>query len=336
MKILLTGGLGYIGSNVALKLLEYDHSVVIFDNLSNSDISILKKINEITKLDIPFYEGDIRNRSDIESVFNIEKVDAVIHLAGLKSVEESSRNPLVYFDNNVSGTINLLDVMNNFGIKNLIFSSSASVYGTPDKLPLNEASITNPISVYGKTKLATENIMNELYGSDDEWKIIFLRYFNPVGAHKSGIIGEVPKGIPNNLVPYITDVIVGKSEYLKVFGNDYPTHDGTGIRDYIHIEDLASGHLSAVNFLKKEFSSPEIFNLGTGKGYSVLDVVRSCEKASGKKIKYKFVKKRVGDSSECYAKVSKAKNVLKWEAKHGLDEMCLSAVKFAFQNKQKS
>lgn len=332
MKILLTGGLGYIGSNVALTLLESGYDIAIFDNLSNSNFSSLDKLSNIAKQNISFYEGDIRNKKNIESVFKKEKLDAVIHLAGLKSVEESSRYPLKYFDINISGTINLLDTMNNYGIKKLIFSSSASVYGKPKKLPINEECETNPISVYGKTKLASEMIMKELCSHDNKWKIIFLRYFNPVGAHKSGIVGEVPQGVPNNLVPYITDVIMGKREYLKIFGNDYPTHDGTGVRDYIHIEDLATGHLSAVNFLKENFCSPEIFNLGTGKGYSVLDVLKSCEKASGKKIKYKFVKKRDGDSSECYAMVNKAKCVLNWEAKYDLDEMCQSAVKFAFKN----
>jgi UDP-glucose 4-epimerase len=332
VKILLTGGLGYIGSNVALTLLESGYSVVILDNLSNSDISTLGKLSRIACHDVPFYEGDIRNKKELQSVFEKEKFDAVMHFAGLKSVEESSKYPLKYFDNNVSGTINLLDVMNHHCVKKLIFSSSASVYGKPEKLPLNEDSKVNPLSVYGKTKLAAERIMTELCSSDDEWKIILLRYFNPVGAHKSGMIGEVPQGVPNNLVPFITDVMLGKREHLKVFGNDYHTYDGTGVRDYIHIEDLATGHLSAVNFLKENFTSPEIFNLGTGKGYSVLDVIKSCEKASGSELTYKFVKRRKGDPPECYAQVCKARSILKWEAKRSIDEMCLSAVKFAFKN----
>ena len=332
MHILLTGGTGYIGSNVAIAFLQSGHSVSIFDNLSNSDASVVKKISKIANCEVTFYEGDIRDKERLEFVFNAERIDAVVHFAGLKSVEESSRNPLKYYDNNVSGTINLLGVMNDYEVKKLIFSSSASVYGSPKRLPLDERASVNPVSIYGKTKLAVEKIMSDLSSSDDDWKFIFLRYFNPVGAHKSGLIGEVPSGVPNNLVPYITDVLSGKRKFLQVFGKDYTTADGTGVRDYIHIEDLATGHLAAVDFLNTQFNSPEIFNLGTGEGYSVLEVISSCEKAAGTVLKYKFVGRREGDTSECYAEVSKARNLLHWEAQRTLDEMCLSAVKFAFDN----
>lgn len=321
MKILVTGGAGYIGSHTCVLLLNAGYDVVVVDNLSNSKEEAIKRVERITGKSLTFYKQDILDRDGLEKVFRTEKPDAVIHFAGLKAVGESVAIPLSYYHNNVTGTLILLETMSKFNCKKIVFSSSATVYGVPKSVPIKEdfpLSVTNP---YGATKLITENILRDLYVSDKDWGIIILRYFNPIGAHESGLIGEDPKGIPNNLVPYVAQVAVGKREKLNVFGNDYKTKDGTGVRDYIHIVDLANGHLAALDKLK-EGSGVYTFNLGTGKGYSVLDVVKAFEKACGKPIPYVIAPRRAGDIDECYADPTYAKNVLKWSAKFGIDKMC--------------
>lgn len=321
MKILVTGGAGYIGSHTCVLLLNAGYDVVVVDNLSNSKEEAIKRVERITGKSLTFYKQDIRDRDGLEKVFRSEKPDAVIHFAGLKAVGESVAIPLSYYHNNVTGTLILLETMSKFNCKKIVFSSSATVYGVPKSVPIKEdfpLSVTNP---YGATKLITENILRDLYVSDKDWGIIILRYFNPIGAHESGLIGEDPKGIPNNLVPYVAQVAVGKREKLNVFGNDYKTKDGTGVRDYIHVVDLANGHLAALDKLK-EGSGVYTFNLGTGKGYSVLDVVKAFEKACGKPIPYVIAPRRAGDIDECYADPTYAKNVLKWSAKFGIDKMC--------------
>ena len=321
MKILVTGGAGYIGSHTCVLLLNAGYDVVVVDNLSNSKEEAIKRVEHITGKSLTFYKQDILDRDGLEKVFRSEKPDAVIHFAGLKAVGESVAIPLSYYHNNVTGTLILLETMSKFNCKKIVFSSSATVYGVPKSVPIKEdfpLSVTNP---YGATKLMTENILRDLYVSDKDWGIIILRYFNPIGAHESGLIGEDPKGIPNNLVPYVAQVAVGKREKLNVFGNDYKTKDGTGVRDYIHVIDLANGHLAALDKLK-EGSGVYTFNLGTGKGYSVLDVVKAFEKACGKPIPYVIAPRRAGDIDECYADPTYAKNVLKWSAKFGIDKMC--------------
>ena len=321
MKILVTGGAGYIGSHTCVLLLNAGYDVVVADNLSNSKEEAIKRVERITGKSLTFYKQDILDRDGLEKVFRTEKPDAVIHFAGLKAVGESVAIPLSYYHNNVTGTLILLETMSKFNCKKIVFSSSATVYGVPKSVPIKEdfpLSVTNP---YGATKLITENILRDLYVSDKDWGIIILRYFNPIGAHESGLIGEDPKGIPNNLVPYVAQVAVGKREKLNVFGNDYKTKDGTGVRDYIHVVDLANGHLAALDKLK-EGSGVYTFNLGTGKGYSVLDVVKAFEKACGKPIPYVIAPRRAGDIDECYADPTYAKNVLKWSAKFGIDKMC--------------
>ena len=321
MKILVTGGAGYIGSHTCVLLLNAGYDVVVVDNLSNSKEEAIKRVERITGKSLTFYKQDILDRDGLEKVFRTEKPDAVIHFAGLKAVGESVAIPLSYYHNNVTGTLILLETMSKFNCKKIVFSSSATVYGVPKSVPIKEdfpLSVTNP---YGATKLMTENILRDLYVSDKDWGIIILRYFNPIGAHESGLIGEDPKGIPNNLVPYVAQVAVGKREKLNVFGNDYKTKDGTGVRDYIHVIDLANGHLAALDKLK-EGSGVYTFNLGTGKGYSVLDVVKAFEKACGKPIPYVIAPRRAGDIDECYADPTYAKNVLKWSAKFGIDKMC--------------
>ncbi len=319
--ILVTGGAGYIGSHTVVLLIEAGYNVLIFDNFSNASKESIKRVEKIVGKSIPVVEGDIRNREDLKKVFENHTIDSVIHFAGLKAVGESVEKPLTYYDNNVTGTVTLCEVMSEYGCKSIVFSSSATVYGDPHTTPIKEdfpLSATNP---YGRSKLFIEEILRDLYISDNTWKVILLRYFNPVGAHSSGTIGEDPNGIPNNLMPYITQTAVGKLSCLSVFGDDYDTHDGTGVRDYIHVVDLANGHVKAI---EKIGSINEVLtvNLGTGKGYSVLDMVKAFEKASGKEVPYCIAPRRAGDIAKCYADPSYAKEVLGWEATKGIDEMC--------------
>ena len=322
MAILVTGGAGYIGSHTCIELIEAGYEVVVVDNLYNSSKESLKRVGAIVGQEIKFYEADIRDAAAMKNVFANEKIDAVIHFAGLKAVGESVAKPIEYYDNNVNGTLVLCNAMKEAGVKNIIFSSSATVYGDPAFIPITEecpkGQCTNP---YGWTKSMLEQILTDIHTSDNEWNVVLLRYFNPVGAHKSGTIGEDPKGIPNNLMPYITQVAVGKRECLGVFGNDYDTHDGTGVRDYIHVVDLAHGHVKALKKIEEK-AGVCVYNLGTGNGYSVLDMVHAFGKACGHPIKYEINDRRPGDIAACYADPAKAKAELGWEAKRGLDEMC--------------
>lgn len=332
MSILVTGGAGYIGSHTCVELLNAGHDIVILDNFYNSKSESLKRIKEITNKDFKFYEGDIRDRKLLDEILKNEDITAVIHFAGLKAVGESCRLPLEYYDNNIGGTITLLEAMRDADVKKIVFSSSATVYGTNGVSPLKEdATVGGTTNPYGTTKLYIETILTDLYKSDNDWSICILRYFNPIGAHKSGKIGENPNGIPNNLMPYITQVAVGKLGHLNVFGNDYDTHDGTGVRDYIHVVDLALGHICAVNKVADD-KGLFIYNLGTGNGYSVLDIVKAFEKASGKEIKYVIAPRRDGDIATCYSDPSKAKAELNWTAKRGLDEMCEDSWRWQSQN----
>lgn len=321
MSVLVTGGAGYIGSHTVIELIENGYDVVVVDNLVNSSKESLKRVKEIVGKDIKFYEHDICDKAAMKKIFKAEKIDSVIHFAGLKAVGESVHKPLEYFSNNITGTLVLLEVMREFQVKNIVFSSSATVYGSPKSVPISEdfpLSVTNP---YGRTKLFIEEILADLYVSDQSMNIVRLRYFNPVGAHKSGKIGENPNGIPNNLMPYITQVAIGKLKQLTVHGGDYPTPDGTGVRDYIHVVDLAKGHINA---LKKAETNCGLvtYNLGTGKGYSVLDVVKAFAKASCRDIPYTIGARRAGDIAECYANPQKALDELGWKAEKNLDEMC--------------
>ncbi len=328
--VLVTGGAGYIGSHTCVELLNSGYNVVVFDNLSNSSRESLARVEKITGKKVEFYEADMRDRAAMEKIFAENKIDAVIHFAGLKAVGESVQKPLLYYDNNIAGTLVLLETMGKAGCKKIVFSSSATVYGDPERLPIDEdcrLSATNP---YGSTKLMLENIMRDLYVADNSWNIILLRYFNPVGAHESGLIGENPRGIPNNLTPYIAQVAGGKLKEIKVFGNDYPTPDGTGVRDYIHVVDLAKGHTAALG--KVRSSGVHVYNLGTGNGYSVLDVIHAFEKACGKKLPYKICPRRAGDIASCYAKADKAYKELGWHAELGIDEMCASLWKWQTMN----
>ena len=323
MAILVTGGAGYIGSHTVVELLNSGREVVIIDNFSNSKKEVLDKIREITKKDFKFYEINYLDRKALEKVFEENKIEAVLNFAGYKAVGESVQKPLEYYENNISGAIVLLETMKKYNVKKFIFSSSATVYGEPEKIPITEdckiGGTTNP---YGTTKLFIEQILQDLYKSDNSWDIAILRYFNPIGAHESGLIGEEPQGIPNNLMPYIVRVASGQLEQLSVFGNDYDTHDGTGVRDYIHVVDLAKGHLKALEKLEKEEKGIYIYNLGTGTGYSVLDMVKAFEKATEKKVKYKIVERRPGDVAICYSEPTKAKKELGWEATKTLEDMC--------------
>ena len=332
MSILVTGGAGYIGSHTCVELLNAGYEVVVIDNLYNSSEEALKRVEKITGKTVKFYEGDLLNREDVENVFEQESIDSVIHFAGLKAVGESVAKPLEYYHNNITGTLILCDVMRQHGCKSIVFSSSATVYGDPAFVPITEecpkGKITNP---YGQTKGMLEQILTDLYVGDPEWKVILLRYFNPIGAHKSGLIGEDPKGIPNNLVPYIAQVSVGKLEKLGVFGNDYPTPDGTGVRDYIHVVDLAVGHVKAIEKLNS-LEGVEIYNLGTGKGYSVLEVLHAYEKACGKTLPYEIKERRPGDIPTCYADSAKAKRELGWEAQYGIEEMCEDSYRWQSMN----
>lgn len=328
--ILVTGGAGYIGSHTCVELLNAGYELVIVDNFLNSKREALKRIQMITGKSFFFYEVDLLNKDDLEMVFNNHSIDAVIHFAGLKAVGESVKDPLKYFKTNLQSTFNLCDAMKKKHVKKLIFSSSATVYGIPEKVPIFEnfpLSVTNP---YGRTKLMIEDILRDLHASDPEWSISILRYFNPIGAHESGLIGEDPKGIPNNLIPYITKVAIGELPELQVFGNQYPTIDGTGVRDYIHVVDLANGHLKAL----KQITSKEIsiYNLGTGKGYSVLEIVQAFEEATGVKIPYKIVKPRIGDASISYADASKANKELGWYADKTINQMCEDAWRWQSNN----
>ncbi|PLT32602.1 UDP-glucose 4-epimerase GalE [Bacillus sp. V5-8f] len=324
MTILVTGGAGYIGSHAALELIESGYDIVVLDNLSNSNIESIKRVKELTGKDFPFYHIDLLDREGLEDLFNKYNFNAVMHFAGLKAVGESVSIPLKYYHHNLTGTINLCEVMEKHDVKKLVFSSSATVYGNPDRVPIDESfplSATNP---YGRTKLMIEEILRDLHVSDSSWRIALLRYFNPIGAHESGRIGENPNGIPNNLMPYITQVAVGKRERLSVFGNDYETHDGTGVRDYIHVVDLVKGHLKALQFLDHN-EGIESFNLGTGTGYSVLDLINSFSKNSGVEIPYQVVDRRPGDIAICYANPGKAEQMLGWRAEKNLDEMCMDS-----------
>jgi len=321
MKILVTGGAGYIGSHTVVLLIEAGYEVVVFDNFCNSSTESIRRVEKLVNQSIDVIEGDIRSRENLQVVFDNHNIDAVIHFAGLKAVGESVEQPLRYYDNNVNGTGVLCEVMAKNSCKRIVFSSSATVYGDPASTPILEnfpLSATNP---YGRSKLMVEEILRDVYVSDSEWQIVLLRYFNPVGAHKSGTIGEDPNGIPNNLMPFIAQTAVGKRDYLSVFGDDYDTVDGTGVRDYIHVVDLAQGHLNALDRIKS-FTKPMTINLGTGNGYSVLEMVKSFENASGKSVKYKIAPRRAGDIATCFADPSYAKEILGWTAIRGIDEMC--------------
>ena len=330
--VLITGGAGYIGSHVAVELLNKNYKVIVYDNLTNSSKISLKRVEEITGKNIIFYEADILDEKKLSEVFEKENIDVVIHCAALKAVGESVKKPLEYYHNNISGTLSLLKIMRKYSCKNIIFSSSATVYGDPEKVPITEdfpkGICTNP---YGWTKSMMEQIMTDLQKSDPEWKVVLLRYFNPIGAHESGKIGEDPQGIPNNLLPYIAQVAVGKLDYLRVFGDDYDTVDGTGVRDYIHVVDLAKGHVLSVDKIDK-LEGVSIINLATGNGYSVLEVLKAFEKACGKKISYKIVERREGDIAKCFADASKAYEVLGWKAEKGIDEMCEDSWRWQSQN----
>jgi UDP-glucose 4-epimerase len=321
MAILVTGGAGYIGSHTCVELLHMGYELIIVDNFSNSKSESLSRIKEITEKDFKFYEVDLLDRDGLEKVFAENHIDAVIHFAGLKAVGESVSIPLHYYHNNITGTLILCEVMKKFGVKKLVFSSSATVYGMPERVPISEDFPLGATNPYGRTKLMIEEILRDLYVADNSWSIALLRYFNPIGAHQSGRIGEDPNGIPNNLMPYITQVAVGKLSELRVFGNDYPTPDGTGVRDYIHVVDLANGHLKA---LEKVMASTgvEAYNLGTGTGYSVLELVSAFEKASELKIPYQIVERRPGDVAVCYADPTKARTELGWVAEKGIEDMC--------------
>lgn len=332
MSILVTGGAGYIGSHTCVELLKEGYDVVVLDNLCNSSKKSLDRVFEITGKKIKFYEEDLLNKDGVRKVFENEKIDAVIHFAALKAVGESVKKPLQYYHNNITGTLVLCEVMEEFNVKNIVFSSSATVYGDPKVVPITEdcpkGVITNP---YGQTKSMMEQILTDFNVADPSFNVVLLRYFNPVGAHESGLIGEDPKGIPNNLMPYISQVAVGKLDCLGVFGNDYDTKDGTGVRDYIHVVDLSIGHIKALKKLEKD-KGVFIYNLGTGVGYSVLDMVKAFEKASNIKIKYEFKPRRAGDIAKCYADPSKAERELGWKAARNLEQMCIDTWKWQNNN----
>lgn len=322
MSILVTGGAGFIGSHTVVELQQAGRDVVVLDNLSNSSAKSLERVEQITGKRVPFYKADILDREALENIFEKESIDAVIHFAGLKAVGESVRKPWEYYENNIAGTLTLIDVMRKHGVKNIIFSSSATVYGDPAFVPITEdcpkGSCTNP---YGWTKSMLEQILSDIQHADPEWNVVLLRYFNPIGAHKSGTMGENPNGIPNNLMPYVTQVAVGKLKELGVFGNDYDTPDGTGVRDYIHVVDLARGHVKALKKIEEK-AGLKIYNLGTGVGVSVLDIVRNFEEATGVRIPYVIKERRAGDIASCYADPSRAKEELGWSAEYGIREMC--------------
>ena len=330
VNVLLTGGTGYIASHAAVVLMQMGHQVVLYDNLSNSSDGVLTKLTQITNTHIPFVQGDVRDTPLLSATLSKHNIDAVIHFAGLKAVGESVEKPVDYYANNVQGTISLLQAMHAHNLKTLVFSSSATVYGQPQYLPLDENHPTHAINPYGRSKLHIEEMLSDVAASDATWRIACLRYFNPVGAHESGLIGENPNCVPNNLMPYIAQVAAGQRQALNIFGDDYPTPDGTGVRDYIHVMDLAEGHAAALNFLSHTFGWHAI-NLGTGKGYSVLEMVQTFEKASGREVPYKVVARRAGDAAQCYANQQKAADLLGWGATRSLDDMCESTWRFQHQ-----
>lgn len=333
MAILVTGGTGFIGSHTVVELLKAGKEVVIVDNYSNSKPEALRRINQISGKTPRFYEADLLDKPAIDRIFEEDKIESVIHFAGLKAVGESVHKPLEYYHNNITGTLILCQAMSEHGCKKIVFSSSATVYGMNNPVPFKEDMPTSATNPYGYTKVMIEQILADLHVADPEWSVVLLRYFNPLGAHESGLIGEDPNGIPNNLLPYVAQVAIGKLPCLSVYGDDYNTPDGTGVRDYIHVVDLAMGHLKAIDYAMAHTGTQAI-NLGTGKGYSVLDVVKAFEKASGKKVPYKIVARRAGDIADCYADASKAKELLGWEAVLTLDEMCSSMWKFTEKNPQ--
>ena len=331
MSILVTGGSGYIGSHTCIELIKSGYDIVVIDNLSNSKYECIKRIEIITGESIQFHEFDLLNQEALNKVFDDNNIEAVIHLAGYKSVNESFSQPLKYYHNNIISTLILCEVMKVHNVKKMVFSSSATVYGKEDKSPLIEDLQLNATSPYGRTKVMIEEILSDLYGADSEWGISMLRYFNPIGAHESGLIGEDPKGIPNNLMPYITQVAIGKIPFLNVFGNNYATHDGTGIRDYIHVVDLAKGHLKALERVCKH-DGIEVFNLGTGVGYSVLDVIKAFESATGIQVPYVIAPRRSGDIDTCFANPQKAIKMLGWHCEKSIEEMCKDSWKWQVEN----
>ncbi len=330
MKVLVTGGTGYIGSHTTVELLNNGDSVVMIDNFSNSKPEVLKKIKQITNKDFKFYEGDVADEKLMNQIFKENKIDVVIHFAGFKAVGESIEKPLMYYRNNLNCTLVLCEVMKKYNCKKIVFSSSATVYGIPKELPIKEDAPLSTTNPYGRTKLMIENILNDLYISDNEWSIAILRYFNPVGAHESGLIGEDPNEIPNNLMPYIVKVANKELDHLNVFGDDYDTHDGTGVRDYIHVVDLAKGHICACDEICKN-SGIDFYNLGTGKGYSVLDIVKAFEKTNNVKIKYRIQNRRPGDVAICYADPTYSYEKLHWKAEKNIDDMCKDAYNFVLK-----
>lgn len=333
MAVLVTGGTGYIGSHTVVELIEAGYEPIIVDNLYNSKELVLDRIEQITGKSVKFYKGDILCRETLDKIFDENpSIDSCIHFAGYKAVGESVQKPIEYYHNNVCGTLVLLDAMRAHNVKKIVFSSSATVYGTPEKLPITEdAHVGEATNPYGDTKIMIERILHSLYRSDNTWRISILRYFNPIGAHKSGLIGEDPSGIPNNLVPFIARVATGKIPCLNVFGNDYDTPDGTGVRDYIHVVDLARAHICALEYMN-EHEGIDTFNIGTGKGYSVLDVVKAYEKASGAEVKYRICERRAGDIARCYADPSKAKRLMGWQAQYGIEQMCADSHNWQTKN----
>lgn len=331
MNVLVTGGAGYIGSHTCVELLQRDMGVVVVDNLVNSSPKAIERVEQITGKHVDFYVKDVRDREAMNAIFDKHQIDCVIHFAGLKAVGESVAMPLEYYDNNLFSTVTLCEVMRDHGVKNIVFSSSATVYSGDNEMPLREASrtgmCTNP---YGWTKYMSEQILRDTAKSDNDWAIVLLRYFNPIGAHSSGLIGEDPRGIPNNLMPFISQVAIGRREYLNVFGDDYDTPDGTGVRDYIHVVDLARGHVAAINYMQQH-KGESVFNLGTGNGYSVLDMVHAFEKVTGKKVPYKIAPRRPGDLATVYASPDKSAELLGWKAEYGLEDMCRDT--WAWQSK---
>ena len=331
MKILVTGGAGFIGSHTLVELLEQGNEVVVMDNFINSKEESLRRVKKITGKDFRFYQADMLDTAALDKIFEENEIEAVVHFAGLKAVGESCEQPIRYYTNNITGTLKLIDSMSRHGVKKIVFSSSATVYGQPKEVPIREDFPLKTSNPYGETKLMTERILSDVVKADPEWSVVILRYFNPIGAHSSGLIGEDPKGIPNNLFPYITQVGSGKLQRLRVFGNDYPTPDGTGVRDYIHVVDLAQAHLKALEYSAKS-QGIEYFNIGTGKGYSVLEMVKAYEAITGKTIAYEVVDRRPGDIAECYADPAKAHKVLGWSAKYGIEEMCRDADRWQTMN----
>ena len=335
--ILVTGGTGYIGSHTVVSLIAAGYEPVIVDNLSNSKASVLKRIAEITGKKPPFYKTDLRNHADLDFVFKKHRITSVIHFAGLKAVGESVAQPLLYYKNNIESAISLFSVMSDHGVKNIIFSSSAAIYGESSIIPVNEGCPLSPTNPYARSKLIIEQFLQDIYHADPVWRIVILRYFNPVGAHKSGLIGEDPQGIPNNLMPYISQVAIGRRRKINIFGNDYPTSDGTGVRDYIHVMDLADGHIAALKKIEKITSgkSPQkqlVINLGTGRGYTVMEMLHAFAEVSGKKIPYRITKRRPGDIASCYADTSLAKKLLGWKSRRGLADMCADAWHWQLRN----